>query len=190
VIFKATSKRASFKKAETRGPDSEINVTPLIDIVLVMLIIFMVAVPIKIDEIAANLPKDTQVVEPEAMPEDQLVVMGWEDGAIGLNKIPMERDKIYEELRIRLKFKKSRVVFVDAHPAVKVGTIVQLMDIAREAGAERVAMARLKPEGPRKYTPEEIQQMGFVSASEMMDLRKQKREGEGEGGTTTPPPAP
>jgi hypothetical protein len=99
----------------------------------------------------------------------------------------MERDKIYEELRIRLKFKKSRVVFVDAHPDVKVGTVVALMDIAREAGAERVAMARLKPEGPRQYTPEEIQQLGFTSAAELMELRKQKREAEGKEGEPAAP---
>ncbi|MFH1469987.1 MAG: biopolymer transporter ExbD [Pseudomonadota bacterium] len=180
------TRKSAFQRGEARAPDSEINVTPLIDIVLVMLIIFMVAVPIKIDEIAANLPKETQVVEPEEMPEDQLVVMGWEDGNIGLNKIPMERDKIYEELRIRLKFKKSRVVFVDAHPEVKVGTIVLLMDIAREAGAERVAMARLKPEGPRQYTAEELQQMEFLSAQQLMELREQKKALEGQEGAPAP----
>jgi biopolymer transport protein ExbD len=168
----------SVKLTGGRGPDSEINVTPLIDIVLVMLIIFMVAVPIKIDEIAANLPKDTQVVQPEQVPEDQLVVMGWEDGAFGLNKIPMTLEQIYDELRIRLKFKKSRVVFVDAHPAVKVAAIVQLMDVARQAGAERVAMAKMKPEGPRRYTAEELLQMQILSAEQLMEQRKQRREGE------------
>lgn len=157
------------------GPDSEINVTPLIDIVLVMLIIFMVAVPIKIDEIAANLPKKTEVVEQQDMPEDQLVIMGWPDGSYGLNKLPMELDAVYEELRVRLKFKKSRIVFVDAHPDVKVERIVRMMDVARMAGAERVAMARLKPEGPRQYTPEEVQQMEILSAEQLIELRKEKR---------------
>ncbi len=158
-----------------RGPDSEINVTPLIDIVLVMLIIFMVAVPIKIEEIAANLPKNTQVVQPEAIPEDQLVVMGFEDGSYGLNKLPMELSAIYEELRVRLKFKKSRVVFVDAHPAIKVSKVIKLMDVARQAGAERVALARLKPEGPRRYSEEEIAAMEILSAEQLMELRKERR---------------
>ncbi len=157
------------------GPDSDINVAPLIDVVLVMLIIFMVAVPIKIDEIAANLPKKTEVVEQQDMPEDQLVIMGWTDGQYGLNKLPMELDDVYEELRVRLKFKKSRVVFVDAHPDVPVSRIVKMMDVARMSGAERVAMARLKPEGPRQYTPEEIQLMEMYSAEELMEQRKQKR---------------
>jgi biopolymer transport protein TolR len=157
------------------GPSSEINVAPLIDVVLVMLIIFMVAVPIKIDEIAANLPKKTEVVEQKDMPEDQLVIMGWTDGQYGLNKLPMELDDVYEELRVRLKFKKSRVVFVDAHPDVEVHRIVKMMDVARMSGAERVAMARLKPEGPRQYTPEEVQLMEMYSAEELLELRKEKR---------------
>jgi biopolymer transport protein TolR len=164
------------------GPSSEINVAPLIDVVLVMLIIFMVAVPIKIDEIAANLPKKTEVVEQQDMPEDQLVIMGWTDGKYGLNKLPMELDDVYEELRVRLKFKKSRVVFVDAHPDVTVDRIVKMMDVARMAGAERVAMARLKPEGPRQYTPEEIQQMEMYTAEELLEMRKQKRAEQEAGG--------
>ncbi len=163
------------------GPSSEINVAPLIDVVLVMLIIFMVAVPIKIDEIAANLPKKTEVVEQQDMPEDQLVIMGWTDGKYGLNKLPMELDDVYEELRVRLKFKKSRVVFVDAHPDVPLHRIVKMMDTARMAGAEKVAMARLKPEGPRQYTPEEIQQMEILSAEQLMEARKEKRASEEAG---------
>ncbi len=166
---------------EASGPSSEINVAPLIDVVLVMLIIFMVAVPIKIDEIAANLPKKTEVVEQKDMPEDQLVIMGWTDGSYGLNKLPMELGDVYEELRVRLKFKKSRVVFVDAHPDVPVHRIVKMMDTARMAGAERVAMARLKPDGPRQYTPEEVQLMEHMSAEQLMEARKEKRAAEAAG---------
>ncbi len=164
------------------GPSSEINVAPLIDVVLVMLIIFMVAVPIKIDEIAANLPKKTEVVEQKDMPEDQLVIMGWTDGSYGLNKLPMDLEDVYEELRVRLKFKKSRIVFVDAHPDVPVHRIIKMMDTARMAGAERVAMARLKPEGPRQYTPEEVAQMELMSAEQLMEARKEKRASEGTEG--------
>ena len=163
------------------GPDSSINVAPLIDVVLVMLIIFMVAVPIKIDEIAANLPKKTEVVEQKDMPEDQLVIMGWTDGSYGLNKLPMDLEDVYEELRVRLKFKKSRIVFVDAHPDVPVHRIVKMMDTARMAGAERVAMARLKPDGPRQYTPEEVQLMESYTAEELMEMRKEKRAAEAAG---------
>jgi len=172
----------------SQGPDSDINVAPLIDVVLVMLIIFMVAVPIKIDEIAANLPKKTEVVEQKDMPEDQLVIMGWTDGSYGLNKVTMELDDVYEELRVRLKFKKSRVVFVDAHPDVPVHRIVKMMDVARMSGAERVAMARLKPEGPRQYTAEEIQMMETYSAEELLEIRAEKRAAKAAGELEEPAP--
>ena len=130
------------------GPQSDINITPLIDIVLVMLIIFMVSVPIKIEEIALNLPKDTQVVEEEDVPEDQMVIAVYQNGSMALNKKLMAIPELVKELNIRLRFKKTRVVFVDAHPDVDYGTVVTAMDVARDAGCDRVALARMKPEGP------------------------------------------
>jgi len=130
------------------GPQSDINITPLIDIVLVMLIIFMVSVPIKIEEIALNLPKDTQVVEEEDVPEDQMVIAVYQNGSMALNKRLMAIPELVKELNIRLRFKKTRVVFVDAHPDVDYGTVVTAMDVARDAGCDRVALARMKPEGP------------------------------------------
>ncbi len=130
------------------GPQSDINVTPLIDIVLVMLIIFMVAVPIKIEEIALNLPKDTQIVEEEDVPEDQMVIAVYQNGSMALNKKLLAVPELVKELDLRLRFKKSRVVFVDAHPDIDYATVVTAMDAARDAGAERVALTRMKPEGP------------------------------------------
>ncbi|MBN1335615.1 MAG: biopolymer transporter ExbD [Deltaproteobacteria bacterium] len=136
------------KPGTSSGPQSEINVTPLIDIVLVMLIIFMVAVPIKIEEIALNLPKDTQIVQEEDVPEDQMVIAVYQNGSMALNKRLMALPELVKELDLRLRFKKSRVVFVDAHPDIDYTTVVTAMDAARDAGAERVALARMKPEGP------------------------------------------
>lgn len=130
------------------GPDSEINVTPLIDIVLVMLIIFMVLTPIKIQEMAADLPKKTELVEQDDLPEDQLLVAAYADGTIALNKKMVTFDQLKEELSKRLKFKKSRVVFVDAAFDTPYANVVRAMDTARDAGAERVALATMKPEGP------------------------------------------
>jgi len=136
-------------------PDSDINVTPLIDVVLVMLIIFMVAIPMKIEEIAINLPKNEEVQELEEMPEDQFIVAAYDDGTYALNKNVMALPDLIADLEHRLKFKKSpRVVFVDAHPDLLYFNVVEVMDAVRDAGAERVALARLKPEGPARAAPE------------------------------------
>ena len=64
------------------------------------------------------------------------------------NKKLLAVPELVKELDLRLRFKKSRVVFVDAHPDIDYATVVTAMDAARDAGAERVALARMKPEGP------------------------------------------
>lgn len=130
-------------------PDSEINVTPLIDIVLVMLIIFMVMTPMQIEEMAVRLPEKTETVDQqEDLPEDQLVVLAFEDGQIALNKRYVTMEELGQELTKRLKYKRSRVVFLDAHPEVAYLSVVQVMDVIRDSGAERVALAKMKEEGP------------------------------------------
>jgi biopolymer transport protein TolR len=138
----------ALKKPASRPPDSDINITPLIDIVLVMLIIFMVLTPIKIQEMSADLPKKTEVVEQQDLPEDQLMVAAYADGTIALNKRRLSFDQLRDELHARLHAKQSRVVFVDAAADASYDTVVRCMDIARDAGAERVALATMKPEGP------------------------------------------
>ena len=131
------------------GPTSEINVTPLIDIVLVMLIIFMVLTPIQIEEMAVKLPDKTETLDqPEDLPEDQLIVAAYADGTLALNKRYLTEPELNAEVRLRLKYKRSRVVFVDADPNLQYGTVVHIMDLVRDAGAQRVALAKLKDEGP------------------------------------------
>ncbi len=133
-----------------KGPDGDINVTPLIDIVLVMLIIFMVLTPIVIEEMAVSLPEKTEVVQQEDMPKDQLLVAVYEDQTVALNKKVMPLDELRNALSKRLKTKTKRVVFVDGHPDVDYGFMVKAMDAVRDAGAERVGLAKLKDDGPAR----------------------------------------
>ena len=100
----------------TPPSQSEINVTPLIDIVLVLLIIFMVLTPIMIYEISVNLPDNTETVEQDDVPKDQLLVAVCEDGSYTLNRKPFELDVLRDDLQKRLRSKAKKVVFVDAHP--------------------------------------------------------------------------
>ena len=74
------------KGTESSGPNGDINVTPLIDVVLVLLIIFMVLTPIIIEEMAVNLPQKTEKVESDNIPEDQLLVAACADGSFTLNR--------------------------------------------------------------------------------------------------------
>ena len=137
---------AKKSKALLNSPpsQSEINVTPLIDIVLVLLIIFMVLTPIMIYEISVNLPDNTETVEQDDVPKDQLLVAVCEDGTYTLNRKPFELELLRDDLKKRLRSKAKKVMFVDAHPDAGYERVVQLLDLARDAGADRLGMASLK----------------------------------------------
>ena len=139
-----------FKIDTGDGPNSDINITPLIDVVLVLLIIFMVLTPRTIEEMSANLPskKPAQRDKPKD-PKDQLLVAAYADGQVALNLNIMEKRELFDQLKKRLRARDKRVVFLDAHPDLDYGTVVLVMDLIRDAGADRVGLARLKDEGPK-----------------------------------------
>ncbi len=144
-------KLKGFKK---KPPNSDINVTPLIDVVLVLLIIFMVITPILIYEMAVNLPDKTETVQQEDMPKDQLVAAVCRDGTYALNRKPMKLSELHEQVRKRLRVRKEKVIFVDAHPDAPYDRVIELMDMVRDAGAERIGVASLKSaEDFRACTP-------------------------------------
>ena len=133
------------KGTESSGPNGDINVTPLIDVVLVLLIIFMVLTPIMINEMSVNLPDKTETVEQEDdVPKDQLLLAVCQDGSMTLNRSPFEVEALSETLTKRLRSKAKKVVFVDAHPDANYGRVITALDMARDAGAERLGMASLK----------------------------------------------
>jgi len=132
----------------SKGAMSEINMTPLIDIVLVVLIIMMVNIPIQIEEMGLKLP-GTQVKKTEPNPNsEQLVIALYDDGQIALNRRVMAEDKMLYELTRRLRPLSKKNVFVDAHTDVLYGVVVDAVDLARRAGASNVGLAKMKDGGP------------------------------------------
>ena len=134
---------------KNKGAESDINVTPLIDVVLVLLIIFMVLTPRVIEEMQANLPAKTETKK-QSDKQDQLVVALYDDGQLALNANIMEKRELHDQLRKRLRAQEKKVVFVDAHPNLSYGNVVEVMDLVKSAGADRVGLARLKDEGPAR----------------------------------------
>lgn len=123
---------------------NEINVTPLIDIMLVMLIIFMLITPPKVSQMQAKLPENTETVEQDSLPQKQLVVAVCEDGMVALNTKKMPLPELAEEIGKRLRGRKDKVVFVDGHPDAPYDKVVELMDTVKESGAEKLGLASLK----------------------------------------------
>lgn len=139
------------------GGMDEINVTPLIDIVLVLLIVFMVLTPITVEKMASQLPPtDPPEQDDTPPPPDQLMVAVYEDGKISLNLKEGEDAVLMDELKQRLRAKSKKTVFVDAAPGANYARVIQVIDLIRaqgEKGEVTVGFADMKEEGPARLEP-------------------------------------
>ena len=117
------------------GANSEINVTPLVDVCLVLLIIFMVMVPQTVPEISVRVPPE-HPVHNEPPRVETLVVGLTKDGGLTLNREPLDRTRLFDALHRQLEVREKKVVFVDFDSDAKYGTAVEVLDLASDAGAE------------------------------------------------------
>ncbi len=152
----SSKKKKSIGLPERKGGMDEINITPLIDVVLVLLIIFMVLTPITVQTMASRLPpqdiEETPPPPPDQVP-DQLMVAVYEDGTVALNLAPKTDEELAKDLNLRLKGKAKKTVFIDADYDANYARVVQIIDMARDAGAETVGFAALSEEGPARLDP-------------------------------------
>src|SRR5687767_7175602 len=126
------------------APNSDINVTPLVDVVLVLLIIFMVVTPLLEKDIEVRIP-ETEDVPMEQMPQDnsQLIVKLDADGTTSINTDPVSPDDYVAKLKRMLaaKPKEDRIVFFVADDKANYGKLVAAFDGAKQAGAFVLGMA-------------------------------------------------
>ena len=130
----------SMEAGSKRGLRTEINVTPLVDVVLVLLIIFMVLTPSMLKHLTANVPKKTD--EPaRAVPTDSSIVVAYTAAReLTVNNEPVAPEALADKLIERLRGARQKVVFFKAEDDAPYGDIVRLMDIARGAGAQTLAV--------------------------------------------------
>lgn len=140
---------------KTKGGFSDINMTPLIDIVLVVLIIMMTNMPIEIESLGVKVPNPTEEVPPpppdQVLP-DQLVVALYADGTVALNRRLMSETRMFEQITRRLRSMDAKNVFIDADKATPWRQVVHFIDVARLAGAAKVGLAKVKDTGPAAPT--------------------------------------
>jgi biopolymer transport protein ExbD len=124
-------------------PLAEINVTPMVDVLLSLLIIFMVASPEPPNEqMPLNIPQDTVVQQP-ADPNATLLISIDEKGEARLGKMPLSRDydEMVEQLSANEKVQADDKVVVRANGAVPYGQVVRIMAAAHDAGIDEVGIA-------------------------------------------------
>lgn len=131
---------------------SDINVTPLVDIVLVMLIIFLVAMPIVMKNIEIEVPKKIDEPPENVVLPDQVTIEVTKAGSILLNGVEIARTELATKLRDRLQHKREKAVFVDFDENTRYGDAVSIMDVAKGAGATTVAL-KMKDENNSPGTP-------------------------------------
>jgi len=131
---------------------SDINVTPLVDVVLVLLIIFLVAMPIVMKHIEIEIPKKLEDQNVEVVLPDQVTVEVTKAGAILLNGVEINKPELAVKLRAKLDLKREKVVFVDFDENTRYGDAVSIMDTVRGAGATKVAL-KMKDENAQNALP-------------------------------------
>lgn len=123
---------------------ADINVTPLVDVMLVLLIIFMVTAPMMTQGLNVDLPETTaKALRQEEKP---IVVTIQKDGAIIINKVPQTRVLMVQELKKSYSANKDQPIFLNADKNVSYGQVVTVMADIQSVGFDKIGMITKPPE--------------------------------------------
>jgi biopolymer transport protein ExbD len=120
----------------------EINVTPFIDVMLVLLIVFMVAAPLSTVDVAVDLP--TSNAQPQPRPSEPIFLTVKGDLSLAFGNDPVTRNALKAALDSKTKGNADERVFLRADKAVAYGDLMEVMNLLREAGYLKIALVGLE----------------------------------------------
>jgi biopolymer transport protein TolR len=125
----------------------EINVTPLVDVVLVLLLVFMVTAPMMSRGIDVSLPVANQ---PQIPQEDRVTVSIRADGRVFVADQPVNIALLEDRLRALTSGSPTSVVYLRADEGLRYGTVIEVVDVIKRAGIDRIGFVYALPEEKRR----------------------------------------
>jgi len=134
----------AFSTRPTGGPLAEINVTPFVDVMLVLLVVFMVAAPMMKSNLPVDLPETRA---PQSSVEDsKLLLTVTKDKRVYLGDVEIPQDKMVDALKTNARLQSEGEVYIQADAELSYGYVTQIMGILQEAGIKKVGLVTKPPE--------------------------------------------
>jgi biopolymer transport protein TolR len=128
-----------FSTKKDKNAISEINVTPFVDVMLVLLVIFMITTPLMLNGIKLELPK-TREVNPINLNTSQVILSFTRAGEYFLGKKKYLHEEIISEIRKKFTENKSKVLFLRADFGIQYGKVANLMSFLKKNGIHNIAL--------------------------------------------------
>lgn len=123
-----------------KGPKSDINITPYIDILLVLLIIFMVITPVRQMDLDVKVPQAVPADQPTTPDPSVIVVSVGESAQIAINQDPTDIGSLGSKLQEIYSARANKNMFISASPKLPYGDVVKVIDIAKGAGVGDIGL--------------------------------------------------